>query len=93
MAVKDAQAALDTKVLAHYAKLTETEIKTLAVADKWVKGIQAAIDGEVGRLTKRLSERVKDLEVRYEKPLPELERVVSAISAKVAGHLTRMGLA
>ena len=35
-AVKEAQAALDEKVLARYAKLTEAEIKTLVVEDKWL---------------------------------------------------------
>ena len=35
-AVKDAQDELDQKVLNHYAVLTEAEIKTSVVEDKWV---------------------------------------------------------
>ena len=35
-AVKAAQATLDEKVLARYAKLTEAQIKTLVVEDKWL---------------------------------------------------------
>jgi type I restriction enzyme M protein len=91
-AVKDAQAALDAKVLARYAKLTEAEIKTLVVEDKWLASIRAAIEGEVERLTRRLAARVKELEERYAKPLPALEQEVEAFSAKVEGHLKKMGL-
>jgi type I restriction enzyme M protein len=91
-AVKDAQAALDSKVLARYAKLTEAEIKTLVVEDKWLASIRAAIEGEVERLTQRLAARVKELEERYAKPLPALEREVEALSDNVEGHLKTMGL-
>jgi type I restriction enzyme M protein len=91
-AVKDAQTALDAKVLARYAKLTEAEIKTLVVEDKWFASIRAATLGEVERLTQRLAGRVKELEERYAKPLPALEREVEAFGAKVEGHLKQMGL-
>jgi len=77
-AVNDAQAALDAKVLARYATLTVAEIKTLVVEDKWLASIRAAIEGEVERLTQRLAARVKELEERYAKPLPALERDVQA---------------
>jgi type I restriction enzyme M protein len=91
-AVKDAQAALETQVLARYAKLTEAEIKTLVVEDKWLASIRAATLGEVERLTQRLAGRVKELEERYAKPLPALAQEVEAFSAKVEGHLKKMGL-
>ena len=45
-AVKEAQKALDEQVLARYAALTETEIKTLVVEDKWLKSIRDAIEDE-----------------------------------------------
>lgn len=91
-AVKEAQAALDKRVLARYATLTEDEIKTLVVEDKWFASIQAAIDAEVERLTQRLAGRVKELDERYARPLPELEREVEVFSAKVEEHLRRMGV-
>ena len=91
-AVKEAQARLDEQVLARYGALTEAEIKTLAVADKWFPTIRGAIEGEVQRLTRRLAGRVKELEERYARPLPELEREVEVFGAKVEGHLKRMGL-
>ena len=91
-AVKDAQAALDQKVLDHYAVLTEAEIKALVVEDKWIASIRAALESEVERLTQQLAGRVKELEERYASPLPELEREVEEFGVKVEGHLKKMGL-
>ena len=91
-AVKEAQARLDEQVLARYGTLTEAEIKTLAVEDKWFASIRGAIEGEVQRLTQQLAGRVKELEERYARPLPELEREVEAFGDKVEEHLKRMGI-
>ena len=91
-AVKEAQLTLDEQVLAHYATLTEAEIKTLVVADKWVASVQSAIAGEVQRLTQALAERVQELEERYESPLPDLGQEVEAFSTKVEAHLRKMGV-
>jgi len=44
-------------------------------------------------VTQQLAGRVKELEERYARPLPELEREVEAVSDKVEGHLKKMGLA
>ena len=92
-AVKDAQDALDAKVLARYVKLTETEIKTLVIEDKWFASLRVSIEDEVERLTQRLVGRVKELEERYARSLPTLEQEVEAFSAKAEEHLKRMGLA
>ena len=86
-AVRDNQSALDQKVLTRYAMLTETEIKTLVVEDKWFASIYADIQEEVQRLTQQLTGRIKELDERYARPLPELEREVDVFSAKVEGHL------
>ena len=91
-AVKGAQAKLDQRLLARYATLTETEIKTLVVEDKWLAAIREAAEGEMQRLTQQLGGRVKELEERYARPLPELEQEAEAFGAKVEGHLKRMGL-
>ena len=91
-AVKEAQLALDEQVLAHYATLTEDEIKALVVEDKWLATIQAAIADEVQRLTQELTDRVKELEERYAQPLPDLAREVEAFSAKVEGYLRKIEL-
>ena len=90
--VRMVQASLDEQVLDHYAALTEPEIKTLVVEDKWLASIRAAIEDELERVTQRLAGRVKVLEERYARPLPALEQDVEVFSAKVEGHLQRMGL-
>ena len=89
---KAAQTRLDSKVLARYATLTEAEITELVVGDKWMASVQDTIGQVVERLTGGLVDRVRVLEGRYAKPLPELARQVEDYGAKVEGHLKRMGL-
>ena len=64
--IKDAEAELDAKVYARYPKLTEAEVKALVVDNKWLAAIDAAIHGEMDRVSLRLTQRVKDLAERYE---------------------------
>ena len=91
-AVKQAQASLDEEVFSCYFELGETEIKMLVVEDKWFASIRGAIEGEVQRLTQQLAGRVKELDERYARPLPELERDAEAFGARVDEHLKRMGV-
>ena len=87
--------ALDTfhkSVIEKYSELTETEIKDLVIEDKWLAGIRAEIGGEVQRLTQQLAGRVKVLEERYARRLPDLEQDVKKFSARVEGHLKKMGV-
>jgi len=91
-AVREAKTALGKQVLAKYGELTEGEIKTLVVEDKWLASIEAAIEDEVRRVSQRLAGRVKDLEERYAEPLPEIEREVADYAAKVEEHLRKMGV-
>src|SRR6266446_2902240 len=90
-ALKDAEAALDAKAYAKYPKLTEAEIKTLVVDDKWLAALDAAIHGEMDRISRGLTQRVKELAERYETPMPEQVRAVAELEARVNGHLERMG--
>lgn len=89
--LKDAEAALDAQVYAHYPRLTADEIKTLVVDHKWLGALAAAVHGEMERVSQTLTQRVKDLAERYAVPLPELNARVAALEAKVSGHLERMG--
>ena len=91
-AVRIVQEHLDEKVLSRYTTFTETEIKSLAVEDKWIASIRAAILDEVYRLTRKLATRVTELEERYARPLPVLEREEEVSGAKVKQHLNRMGI-
>ena len=63
------------------------------VEEKWFASIYADIQEEVQRLTQQLTGRIKELDERYARPLPELEREVDVFSAKVEGHLKKMGIA
>ena len=91
-AVKDTEAELNRAILVSYNALTEDEIKSLVVEDKWLADIQAAIDGEVERITQQLAGRVKELEERYAEPLPTIEQEVAAFSERVEAHLRKMGV-
>ena len=70
--LKEADAALDAKAYAKYPKLTESEIKSLVVDDKWLAALDAAVHGEMDRVSQQLTQRVKELAERYETPLPQM---------------------
>ena len=89
--LKDSAAALDAKAYTHYPKLTETEMKTLVVDDKWLAALNAAIHGEMDRISRALTKRVKELAERYETPMPQQVRTVAELEAKVNRHLEKMG--
>jgi type I restriction enzyme M protein len=82
----------DLRLLTKYGSLSEAEIKSLAIDDKWFAAIRTAIEGEVQRITQRLAERVKELEERYANPMPELVERLETLSARVDEHLKRMGI-
>jgi type I restriction enzyme M protein len=86
-----AQGALTEKVAARYPKLTEDEIKTLVVDDKWLGTLAAAVQGELDRVSQTLTGRIRQLAERYATPLPQLTDEVAALAARVDGHLKKMG--
>ncbi|MFZ4802568.1 MAG: type I restriction endonuclease subunit M, partial [Chlorobium sp.] len=89
---KEAEANLDQLAYAEYPSLSEEEVKTLVVDDKWLATIAAAIHGEMDRISQTLTRRVKELAERYETPLPEVNSKVAELEAKVNAHLQRMGI-
>ncbi|MGY6217668.1 type I restriction-modification system subunit M [Methylolobus aquaticus] len=91
--VKDAQKALDAKVAKRYSTLTEAEIKTLVVDDKWLATLEAAVHGEIDRVSQALTGRIKQLAERYATSLPQLADEVETLSARVEEHLKKMGFA
>jgi type I restriction enzyme M protein len=90
-ALKEAEAALDQKCLAKYPTLTEAEVKTLVIAQKWMTALATSIHAEVERISQTLTQRVKELAERYETPLPKVESRVEELQGKVTGHLQNMG--
>lgn len=91
--VKEAESALDTAAYKQYPKLTEAEVKTLVVDDKWLATLQAVIHGEMERISHGLTRRVKELGERYDARLPQLIGRVEELQARVDVHLQRMGFA
>ena len=89
--IKIAITDLDVKVIERYKTLTETEIKTLVVDDKWMASIERSVKTEMERISQRLTQRIKELAERYETPLPTMERGLSEVEAKVIAHLKEMG--
>jgi type I restriction enzyme M protein len=89
--LKEAEAALDAKAYAQYPKLTEAEIKTLVVDDKWLAALNTAIHGEMDRISQALTQRVKELAERYETPMPQMVSRVAELEVKVNRHLEKMG--
>jgi len=90
-ALRIAEFALDDLAYAKYPTLTEAEIKTLVVDDKWLTTIAAAIHGEMDRISQALTQRVKELAERYETPLPQATRQVASLEQAVNAHLEKMG--
>ncbi len=91
--LKTAQEKLMAAVAAKYPTLTEDEIKTLVVDDKWLTRLYAAVEGELDRVSQTLTGRIRQLAERYATPLPLLTEEVEALAARVEEHLKRMGAA
>ena len=89
--LKAAQEDLEVKLDAKYTKLTEDEIKSLVVDDKWLATISAAVQGELDAVSQTLTGRIRDLAKRYVTTLPQLTDEVAMLAARVDGHLKRMG--
>jgi type I restriction enzyme M protein len=91
--LREAETALDALAYERYPELTEAEIKTLVVDDKWMAGLSAALKAELDRVSQTLTGRIRELAERYDMPLPKLIDEVEALAARVEAHLTKMGLA
>jgi type I restriction enzyme M protein len=89
--LSDVQAKLTEQIAAKYPKLTEDEIKTLVVDDKWLATIAAAVHSELDRVSQTLTGRIRQLAERYATPLPQLTDEVAALAGRVDEHLKRMG--
>jgi type I restriction enzyme M protein len=91
-AVRDAEQALASKTLARYGQLTEDDIKTLVLDEKWLPTIRAAVDGEIDRLARVLISRTQLLETRYASTLPGLVSTLEVLDHRVDDHLKAMGV-
>ncbi len=90
-ALKNAEAELDAKAYAKYPTLTEAEIQTLVVDDKWLAALDAAIHGEMDGISQALTGRVKELAERYETPMLQQAGRAAELEQIVNRHLGSMG--
>lgn len=90
-AVREQEAALDTLAYEQYPKLSDAEIKTLVVDEKWMGYLSAAVQGELDRVSQTLTGRLRELAERYAIPLPQLTDEVATLAARVEEHLRKMG--
>jgi type I restriction enzyme M protein len=90
-ALKDAEADLDAKAYAKYPTLTEAEIQTLVVDDKWLAALETAVHSELDQISQALAARVNVLAERYETPMPDLACMAGELEQTVNRHLERMG--
>lgn len=89
--LKEADASLDTAAYEKYPTLTESDIKTLVVEDKWLGAIDVAILSEINRVSQQLAQRAGELAGRYEIALPLMAEKSEQIEARVNQHLQQMG--
>lgn len=89
---KEKTVALDNLTLKTFKELTEDDVRTLVVDDKWLTSIKASIQTEIDAISQRLTSRVKQLAERYENTLIELDIETKTLEDKVGVHLEKMGL-
>ncbi|MBO9444162.1 SAM-dependent DNA methyltransferase [Phaeobacter italicus] len=90
---KGAEDELTEATLRKYPELTEEEIRSLVVDDKWLTDIADLIETEIEARTEQMTARVRVLTERYGHTLPEMSDDVDLLSAKVFAHLEAMGFA
>lgn len=90
--IKQAEADLDAATLKQFGKLSEEEVRSLVIDDKWLVSIQVDIQSEIDSISQRLTSRIKELAERYEHTMTELDQEVAVLEDKVFVHLKKMGL-
>lgn len=89
--IKSAEDSLDLLAYQHYPQLSEADIQSLVVDDKWLATLATRIHSEFDRITQNLTQRVRALADRYDAPLPAITTRAAELEAKVHAHLERMG--
>ena len=90
--VKAMQDELEKTTLARYDELSENEVKTLVLDDKWAATMVSRVSAEVEALTLALVGRIQQLGDRYAETLGDLDAVLEQLESNVAKHLAAMGV-
>ena len=62
------------------------------IYDKWIAALSSRFAMELSHVKASIVTNVQALANRYAKPLPEAEKKVEELRAKVADHLSAMGI-
>lgn len=90
--IKDAYSTLEIKTIQKYGELSEKDVKTLVVEDKWLANLNDNIQSEIDEISQRLTGRIKELAERYDYTLDDLGKLVATYENKVNQHLLKMGI-
>ena len=88
--LKAAWDVLERKIAEKYGKLSEADIETLVIDDKWLAALAGAVLIELDRVSQALTGRIRQLAERYAAPLPQIEKEMAKLSGKVEEHLNNM---
>ena len=88
--IKAAETKLEKGLLEKYGELTEDDVKTLVVDDKWIGAIQVCVDSEFSNLAQLLASTVTASSQRYTHAMPYLQEQVTQFSDKVSRHISRL---
>lgn len=89
--IREGEAALDTLAYEKYPALTQGDIQSLVIDDKWMATLVATLQSELDRVSQTLTGRIRELAQRYATPLPQLTDEVEVLAKRVERHLERMG--
>ena len=90
--LKQSREELATRVSGKYPTLSEIEVKSLVVADKWLARLATDLREELDQISQALSVRVRELAERYAQPLPKLSNDVATLASRVEEHIKKMGV-
>ncbi|WP_226997116.1 hypothetical protein [Tessaracoccus aquimaris] len=91
-AVKEAQAELDQATLKAYGDLTEADVRSLVLDDKWRASLDRAVMSQVTGVAERLVRRLRELGARYEDDVETLKLLEADLDEKLRGHLASLGV-
>jgi type I restriction enzyme M protein len=89
--LREGEATLDTVAYEKYPALTQVEIQSLVIDDKWMATLAGTVQGELDRVSQTLTGRIRELAERYAMPLPKLIDEVAVLEARIEAHLATMG--
>lgn len=90
--IREGEMALDTLAYDKYPTLTQADIQSLVIDDKWMATLAATVQGELDRVSQTLTGRIRELAERYGTTLPKLTEDVAALAVRVEAHLAKMGV-